>query len=35
MLVPAEGEALDMALSDGTILHSPDGGATWAEEFRP
>jgi photosystem II stability/assembly factor-like uncharacterized protein len=28
-------DVLDMALTDGTILHSDDAGATWEEEFRP
>jgi hypothetical protein len=28
-------EGLDMALDDGTILHSEDGGASWKELFRP
>jgi hypothetical protein len=29
------GDELYMALSDGTILGSEDGGASWEEEFRP
>jgi photosystem II stability/assembly factor-like uncharacterized protein len=28
-------DVLDMALTDGTILHTDDGGATWKERFRP
>jgi photosystem II stability/assembly factor-like uncharacterized protein len=28
-------DALDIALSDGTILHTDDGGASWEERFRP
>ena len=35
MLNPASAEALDLALSDGTVLHTDDGGATWEERFRP
>lgn len=28
-------DVLDMALSDGSILHSEDGGTSWEELFRP
>jgi photosystem II stability/assembly factor-like uncharacterized protein len=28
-------DVLDMALTDGSILHSEDGGATWEELFKP
>ena len=32
---PVSGDELYIALSDGTILHSEDGGADWEEVFRP
>jgi photosystem II stability/assembly factor-like uncharacterized protein len=32
---PVSGNELYMALSDGTILHTEDGGSNWEEEFRP
>jgi photosystem II stability/assembly factor-like uncharacterized protein len=28
-------EALLLALSDGTVMKTEDGGKTWTEEFRP
>jgi photosystem II stability/assembly factor-like uncharacterized protein len=35
VLDPQSADALNMALSDATVLHSDDGGATWEERFRP
>ncbi len=34
-LDPQGTDELYMALSDGTILHTTDGGKKWSEEFRP
>ena len=34
-LDPHGTDELYMALSDGTILHTADGGREWSEEFRP
>jgi photosystem II stability/assembly factor-like uncharacterized protein len=35
VLNPASAEALGLALSDGTVLHTDDGGVTWEDRFRP
>ncbi len=34
LLVDGEGE-LFVALHDGTVQHSPDGGATWTVRWKP